>query len=62
MYLVNFDPETGRVLSAGQVADEVIPEVLPEATVVVDKLPEGRAADYSYTHGAFTKTKEDDPV
>ncbi len=58
MYLVNFDPETGRVLGAGLVADEVLPKTLPAGTIAVDKLPEGRATDYTYRDGAFVKAEE----
>lgn len=58
MYLVNFDPETGRVIGAGLVADEVLPQTLPAGTIAVDKLPEGRATDYIYQDGAFVKAEE----
>lgn len=55
MYLVNFDPETGRVIGAGLVAEEVLPKTLPAGTIAVDSLPEGRATDYIYQDGAFVK-------
>ena len=58
MYLVNFNTETGRVLSAGLIAAEVLPRVLPEGTVAVDQFPEGRATDYRYTGGKFIKITE----
>lgn len=55
MYLVNFDPETGRVIGAGLVADEVLPKTLPAGTVAVETLPAGRASDYLYQNGHFVK-------
>lgn len=53
MYLVNFDPASGRVLGAGLVDDSVLPKTLPEGTVAVESLPEGRATDYFYRDGQF---------
>ena len=55
MYLVNFDPATGQVLGAGLVDASVRPKTLPEGTIAVDSLPEGRATDYIYQDGAFVK-------
>lgn len=55
MYLVNFDPGTGRVLGAGLVDASVLPRTLPEGTVAVESLPAGRATDYSYQNGQFVK-------
>ena len=54
MYLVNFDPATGRVLGAGLVDESV----LPEGTVAVEALPAGRASDYLYQNGQFVKAGE----
>lgn len=58
MYLVNFDPGTGRVLGAGLVDDSVLPKTLPEGTVAVDALPAGHASDYLYQNGQFVKAGE----
>ncbi len=58
MYLVNFDPATGRVLGAGLVDESVLPKTLPEGTVAVETLPEGRASDYLYQNGQFVKAGE----
>ena len=55
MYLVNFDPATGRVLGAGLVDDSVLPKALPEGTAAVESLPAGRASDYLYQSGQFVK-------
>lgn len=57
MYLVNFDPDTGRVLGAGLVDDSVLPKVLPAGTVAVENLPAGRASDYLYRDGQFVKAE-----
>lgn len=60
MYLVNFDPGTGRVLGAGLVDDSVLPKTLPEGTVAVESLPAGRAFDYLYRNGRFVPTEGSD--
>lgn len=57
MYLVNFDPATGRVLGAGLVDDSVLPKALPEGTVAVESLPAGRASEYLYQNGQFVKAE-----
>lgn len=57
MYLVNYDPATGRVLGAGLVDDSVLPKTLPEGTAAVETLPAGRAADYLYQNGQFVKAE-----
>lgn len=60
MYLVNFDPATGRVLGAGLVDDSVLPRTLPEGTVAVESLPAGRASDYLYRNGRFVPAEGSD--
>ena len=57
MYLVNFDPATGRVLGAGLVDDSVLPATLPAGTVAVESLPAGRASEYLYQNGQFVKAE-----
>ena len=57
MYLVNFDPATGRVLGAGLVDASVRPKTLPEGTGAVETLPAGRASDYLYRDGQFVKAE-----
>ena len=58
MYLVNYDPATGQVLGAGLVDESVLPKALPEGTVAVETLPEGRATGYLYQNGQFVKAGE----
>ena len=60
MYLVNFDPATGRVLGAGLVDDSVLPKTLPEGTVAVESLPAGRASEYLYQNGQFVPAEGSD--
>lgn len=55
MYLVNFNPATGQVISAGLVEADVLPKALPEGTVLVEALPSGRATDYQYRDGKFVQ-------
>ena len=60
MYLVNFDPGTGRVLGAGLVDASVLPKNVPEGTVAVETLPAGRASDYLYRNGRFVPAEGSD--
>ena len=57
MYLVNYDPATGRVLGAGLVDDSVLPKALPEGTVAVESLPADRASEYLSRDGQFVKAE-----
>ena len=53
MYLVNFDPGTGRVWGAGRGDASGLPQPRPAGTVAVESLPAGRASDYLYRNGRF---------
>ena len=47
MYVLNLDPTTSRILSAG-----IMPHP-PEDAVLVDTLPDGNIVDYLYINGEY---------
>lgn len=47
MYVLNLNPETNRILSAG-----IMPKP-PAGAVLVDTLPDGDITDYLYVDGAY---------
>lgn len=47
MYVLNLDPTTSRILSAG-----IMPHP-PEDAVLVDTLPDGNVVDYLYINGEY---------
>ena len=47
MYVLNIEPGTNRLLSAGRMCNP------PPDAVMVDELPDGKITDYLYVDGAF---------